>query len=290
MELNVLQLNVFLEICKGSIYQKNLAIKLSKSKSQISRSIAVLGSIGLIEYSKRRLELSKNPFSTQLKELLIKYPNLVEILRDSGIPILYSVLTEKTVKEISQETKLKEITIYKFIEKTKSLSILIKQKNKYIFNEKLWLSLKEFIIDYNYYNACTDNRIPKGSIIYYKNKKEIVFSTQDELQDITKTGFSVFKDYGINILNTTKYYYFPEKKLTLIDILEHTIKIVEKTKDSRQLQYLALFYQKYKKSVRYINKPQLLLNIINVLDGQIIGGYPTLKEISEKAKLYNIKI
>ncbi|MFA5745827.1 MAG: hypothetical protein WCX82_00550 [archaeon] len=290
MELNILQLNVFLEICKENIYQKELAIKLDKSKSQISRAIAVLSSVGLIEYSKRKLELSKNPFSTELKELLFKYPNLMEILKDSGIPILQSFLTEKTVKEISQETKLKEITIYKFIEKTKNLSILIKQKNKYIFNEKLWHSLKEFIIDYNYYNNNTDNRIPKGSIIYYKNKKEIIFSTQEELSNFIKTGFSVFKDYGINILNTTNYYSLSNKKLTLIDILEHTMTIVEKTKDYRQLLYLVLFFQKYRKSIRYFNKPQLLLNIISVLDGKTIDGYPTLKEIKEKVKLYNIKI
>jgi hypothetical protein len=144
------------------------------------------------------------------------------------------------------------------------------------------------IVDNTFYNTF-DSRIPQGAIIYYKTKKEIIFSYEKELGWATPTAFTTFKDYNLLIYSNVGFYYLPKKKLTKKEILLHTLKIVEKTKDFRDRLYLALFYYKYKSQFKNI-KHEILDNLDKIFNGIKIAKYPPLKEIKEKAKVYNIKI
>jgi hypothetical protein len=293
MGLTKTQLLVFLEIIKDRNKVSWICQDLNKSRFQINKIIRQLIEKRFITKDKYSLNISDYPFSLDLKFLLNKYPKLVTVLSDSGIILLISFLKESTVKDVCKETKIAEITIYKFINKVNNFSILIKRKNKYLFNEQLWGSLKSFLLNYKSFNYSFDLKVPIGSKIYYKNKDEIVFSYEKDLEWASPTAFTAFKKYNILLLSNIGYYYLPKKKLNKKEILFHTIKIVEKTMDFREILYLALFYYKYKNEFKNINlelNSDILSNLDKIYLGEKIKGYPPLNEIQEKAELYNIKL
>ena len=168
------------------------------------------------------------------------------------------------------------------------MSLLIKTNNKYIVNYKGWQDLIDFLKEHKNFHENYDYRVPSDSTIYYKNKKEILFSTKQEV-DATLTSFSAFVDYDLLLYTIENFYYLPKKKLNKKEILLHTLKIVEKTKDFRDRMYLALFYYKYKKEFKEI-KHEILDNLNKIFNGEKIDRYPPLKEIKERAKVYNIKM
>ncbi|HOW29874.1 MAG TPA: hypothetical protein PK685_04360, partial [archaeon] len=167
-------------------------------------------------------------------------------------------------------------------------SIFIKENKEYIVNYSVWPDLIDFLKEYKSFQGNYDYRVPVGSTIYYKNEKEIVFSIKQNI-DATLTSFSAFKDYNLLIYTLENFYYLPKKKLTKQEILLHTLAIVEKTKEFRDRMYLALFYYKYKDEFKDI-KHEILDNLNKIFSGEKIDRYPPLKEIKEKAKVYDIKM
>lgn len=282
------QLLVFYEICNGNDRLNKIQNVLKKNNTHISKIIGVLIKEKLIVKNKQTLSVSEQFHALKLKELLLKSKHLIEVLHDSGLLILITLLEKKTLKELLKETHLKEITIRKFIKNAQTMSLLLKENKYYIVNYKVWKNLIVFLEEYKKFQENYDPRIPLESKIYFKTKKEIVFSTEQEL-DATLTSFSAFKDYDLLIYTFENFYYLPNKKLTKKDLLLHTLAIVEKTKEFRQRMYLALFYYKYKKEFKDI-KHEILDNLNKIFSGEKIETYPPLKEIKEKAELYNIKM
>jgi len=64
--------------------------------------------------------------------------------------------------------------------------------------------------------------------------------------------------------------------------------VIEKDKDIRNLIFIALFYAKYKKEFKI--KHEILTNLTEVLAGRKINGYPTYKELKDRAEVYGIKV
>ncbi len=282
------QLLVFYEICQGKNRLSKILENIKMNKTHISEMIGILIREKLITKDKQKLSVSEYPFALKLQKLLLN-KNLIEILSYSGIKILTSALDKKTVKEIAKETGLKEITIRQFIRKAQGSSIFIKENKKYIVNYFVWPDLIDFLKDYKNFQDNYDYRVPVGSTIYFKNKKELVFSTKEKLDNATLTSFSAFKGYNLLIYTLENFYYLPKKKLNKKEILKHTLAVIEKTKDFRDRLYLALFYYKYKKEFKDV-KHEILDNLNKIFDGEKIERYPPLKEIKEKAKIYDIKM
>lgn len=260
---------------------------LKKTKSQIYRILNSLMDKELITKDGQKYILTKTKPAFILNNLL-KNPKMKEFLADSQILILISLLSKSTVKEICEKTKLSKTYVTKFVKSAHYASILTKDKKEYTINETVYPELIEFLKEYQTYYYSYDKRIPLGATIYFKNEKEIVFSTKQEL-DATLTSFSAFKDYNLPIYTLENFYYLPKKELTKQEILQHTLAIVEKTKDFRDRMYLALFYYKYKDEFKDI-KHEILDNLNRIFSGEKIDRYPSLKEIKEKAKVYDIKM
>jgi hypothetical protein len=282
------QLLVFYEICQGNNRLSKILGNIKMNKTHISEMIGILIREKLITKDKQKLSVSEYPFALKLRKLLVN-KNLIEILPNSGIKILTTALDKKTITEIATETGLKEITIRKFIKNAQEMSLLIKENKEYIVNYSVWPDLIDFLKEYKSFQDNYDYRVPLGSTIYFKNEKEIVFSTKEKLDDATLTSFSAFKDYNLLIYTLENFYYLPKKKLTKKDILVHTLAIVEKTKEFRDRLYLALFYYKYKNEFKDI-KHEILDNLNKIFAGEKIDRYPPLKEIKEKARVYDIKM
>jgi hypothetical protein len=289
MSFTKTQLQVFNEIINNNNRLFSIYQVLKKNKTHVSEILSYLIKKKLIIKKNQKFFVSDYSFSIKLNFLLTKAPKLIDVLKDHGIELLLLFFESLTVKKASEKSNLKEITIYKFIKKARNFSILCKNKNKYFFNEKIWPDLKFFLLDYKDFNNIFDERVPIGSVIYYKNKKEIIFSYEKELEWASPTAFTIFKNYGLLIYSNVGYYYLPKIKLTKKDILLHTLKIIEKTKDFREILYLALFYYKYKKEFKNI-KHEILDNLNKIYNGEKIERYPPLKEIKEKAEMYYIKM
>lgn len=288
MRLSKTELKALEQIARGNKSIKGIAIAIKKSKVQIYRAVKQLAEKEFIQCSNGACKPERITHVTLLLQLLFKYPNIIKLLSNSGIDIFIAIIDQKTISEIMQETKLKRTIIFEKLKQAKQISLVTKQNKKYCLNEKIWPNAREFFIELKKYEEATDRRVPANSTIYYKNEKEIIFSTQEEV-DAAVTGFSAYKEYGINILTPTIDYYLPKKKLTKEEVFMHSLHIAEKSKSIRNLTYVALFYLKFRKRLSMI-KHKIIDNINSILKGQDIPGYPALNEIKEKAELYDIKL
>lgn len=289
MQLSETELRILQQIANGNTDIKKIAEKLDRDISRIYRSKNKLVEKKFLEFSQSTFKLKKITHITLFLQLLIKHPNMVNLLSGSGIPLLIELLHPKTVEEVESKTEFKKSIIYKKIKQAINISAVIpKEKHKYVINEKIWKDLKDFLVEYKKHEETTDSRIPANSNIYYKNKEEIVFSNNADL-DATLTGFSAYEKHGIKLRLTTNYYYLPKKTLTIQDILKHSLYITQKDKNIRNLTFICLFFLKNKNDLILIKHP-ILNKIKQILKGKNIQGYPTLEEIKEKAEVYDIRI
>ena len=284
--MNQTDLKILVEVAKGNILIKEIALSLRKDLSQVYRCLRSLNEFIIVDHGK--LEPKKLTHVSLLLSLLATYPNLIKQLSNSGIDVLFSLLTPKDISEIMLVTKLKRSTIYQKLKQAKYISLITQKDKKYYLNLKIWPLMYNFLSEFKKYKETVDERVPSSALIYYKNEKEIVFSLQQEF-DACYTAFSAYELYGIKILNPTHYYYLPKRKLTLKEVFNHSLFVVEKTNDHRQLIYIALFYLKYTKKLKGI-KSFVLDRIKEVLSGKYVSNYPSFNEIKEKGEIYDIHI
>ena len=287
MELTKGELFVLEQVAKGNKNIKEIAVTLKKSEPQIYIYVKKLTDKSLIDLNNGGIEPKKIPYVSLLLQLLSKTPNLTPILEGPGIPIFTAMLQPSTLEEITNETGYKKTAIYKRLQEARKRSLVRKNQATFEINDKMWAELKETLEEIKKSELKTDNRIPASAIIYYKKKDEIVFSSKEEL-DAVKTAFSAYKNYGIDLLTITNFYYLPKKTLTKDDILKHSLYIIEKDMDIRYLIFIALFYAKYRKEFKI--QHQILRNINLVLAGKDVKGYPTYQEIKDRAEIYHIKV
>ena len=241
MKFTVTQLNILYQKGKGKNTIKEIALALKKSKSQIYRALNDLSKMRIVKLNRGDFELNLNTHINLLVNNLLNYPNLINILSDSSIQILQECLYPVTISEISNKTKLYNATIYNWMKKYQKASIIRKINNKYLFNTKLWNDLKEFLIEFKKFTDSIDFRVNSSAKIYYKDKNLIVFSTKT-LEDASPTAFSTYKRFGIDVLTTRKYYSLPIKKNNVVDVFRHSLYVVEKENDFRNLLFVILFY------------------------------------------------
>ena len=289
MQLSGAELNILQQIANGNTEIKKIAELLDRDPSRIYRTKNKLIENFFIEFSQNNLNPKKSIHVTLLLQLLIKHPNIVNLLSGSGIPILIELLHPKTVEEIESNTGFKKSIIYKTIKQAADISLAIKKENhRYIINKKIWKELKDFLEQYNKHEKTTDSRIPANSIIYYKNQYEIIFSNKTDI-NASLTGFSSFEKHGIKLLLTTNYYYLPKKQLSKQEIFQHSLYIAQKEKNIRNLTFICLFYLRNKQDLSSIKHP-IVDKIKQILKRKNIQGYPTLEELKEKAEVYDIRI
>lgn len=288
MRLSKNELQVLAQTTQGNSTIESIATKLNKDISTIYRTKNDLVKKDLITFTNKTIEPRRLPHVSILLQMITEHPNIIELLSDSGIPILSQLVETGTIQQIQERTNLKKSMIYKKIQQAKQISAIQKSdENTYKINKQIWKDLYSLLKFIKQYEETTDVRIPADSKIYYKKNNEILFSNKRNV-DATKTGFSAYEHFGIKILLTTNYYYLPQKKLDTKDIFIHSINITEKEMNSRNLTFLSLFYLKFKKELDHIHHP-IIKKIRQVINGKRIQDYPTYEEIMEKVDLYDIK-
>lgn len=284
MNLSNTELGIMEQLGMDNTKVDKIAKALNKSKQQIYKVSKKLREKAFLD----KTALSQTVITNMLIQLLEQYPNLKTLIQGSGISILTALLEPKKIKEIMEETGLKKSIIYRKLKEALKISAVSKSQGNYIINDLIWHELKLFLKELKIYETLVDKRVPVGSTIYHKTEKEIVFSNRKDL-DASRTGFSLYKKCGINILLPTNYYYLPKKKLSKKEILIHSLYIAEKEETIRNLTYVALFYSKFKKNFPEIPS-KVIKSIKEILKGKEIKGYPKIEEIKEKADLYDIQV
>lgn len=287
MELSNGEILLLEQVAKGNKSITLIALALKKSQAQIYLYAKALSDKSLARLTKGSIEPKRVTYLSLLLQILSKIPNLTPILSGTGIPIFTAMLKPSTIEEISSETGYKKTAIYKKLKEAKKRSLVKKSLKTFEINDKMWAGLKEALEEIKKSELKTDPRIPASAIIYYKKGDEIVFSSKEEL-DAPKTAFSAYKDYGIDLLNITNFYYLPKKALSKEDVLRHSLCIAEKDMDIRFLIFIALFYAKYRKELKI--KHPILININMVLSGKEVKGYPKYPEIKDRAEVYKIEV
>ncbi len=276
------------ELGKGNRVVPEIAKTLHISLSQTYRVAQKLSQKRILILVKSFLQPEMKTHINLLLTLLSKAANLSRPLSATGLQIYLTLLEPKTIKEIEKETGLHKTTILKKINQGRKMSLLLIKDKKYRINEKVWPDAKECFIELKKYEDSIDLRIPVNSVIYYKNATEIIFSNKEEI-NAEKTAFSAYARFGIKLLLITNYYYLPKRKLSKVNVFIHSLKVAEKSRDSRDLIFVALFLAKYKKELSKINHP-IVKNINLIFSGEKIPGYPLLEEIKDRANVYHIEV
>ncbi len=283
MNLSKTELQILAQMSVGNKNINEIAAVLNKNPSQIYRSGQKLIHKGWIIPSRREYWPIKNTLSSLLLQNLREFPSLIEPFSDSGMLILSQLTKPKSWQELKNGLKISRTQIFKKIGQAKAISLLKKEKRKYVLNDEIWGKAVNFLRELNAYEENVDSRVPLTSTIYYKTEKEIVFSSPEEL-DAALTAFSAYERYDIKLISPIKYYFLPKKKLSKKEVFIHSLYVAEKEKEARNLIYSAVFYLKHKKTLKTV-KHYLVEEIKLMLEGQQIPGYPSLKEIREKAEV-----
>ncbi len=288
MKLSRSELEVLRQIALGDRNIASIAKTLHRSKVQIYRCGQSLIKKEILTLKRGYYEPKRAAYISILLELLRSSPALVEPLSGSGIDFLTILSEPKTLKELMEESNLKRTMVFKKIKQAKSISLLLKTDDRYKLNHKIWQRLIDFLQELKKHEEMTDPRVIPSSLIYHKTKEEIIFSNREEL-DATQTAFSRYNEYRIKLMLTTYYYYLPKKKLTLQDIFWHSLLITEKDPHYMNIIFVALFYAKHKKHLVGI-KHDMIDNLHKIFEGERIPNYPSLKEIEDRAEVYDIKL
>lgn len=285
MILTKTELQAIAEIGNGVKHLADLAKAINTSLSHTYNLIHTLSTKGLLKLTRVGIEPEPKTHVTLLLNLLSNAKNLSEPLSGTGMQI-YTILVEpKKVKEIEIITGLHKTTVLKKINQGRRMSLVVKNKNIYSVNEKIWPQVKEFLVELKKYEEVIDNRIPINSIIYRKNDKEILFSTKEDV-DAEKTAFSAYEIYGIKLLNIRNFYYLPKKFLSKKEIFQHSLYVAQISADHKDLIFVALFLLKHKELTS--TKHRIVDELKKIFAGEHIAGYPTLAEIKNRAEVYNI--
>lgn len=287
MELSKPEILVLEQIANANKTVKSIATALGVSDKQIYVTAHKLRSKGFIELSRGFLQPKRTTFVSLLLQILSRTPNLAEALAYSGIPILTALLKPATIQEIKEETGFQRTIIYDKLKQAKRRNMVKKRGSTYELNDRLWSKLRDFFHELMLFESATDDRVPAGSIIYHKSAKTIVFSSKENL-DAAKTAFSAYEKFGIEILTVANYYFLPKRKLTIADILQHSLYVVQKEKSARHLIFIALFYAKFRSKLKIMHP--IVENLKLILSGKEIKGYPRYQEIKDRADIYKIKV
>lgn len=209
------------------------------------------------------IEITDNCIVRQLMSLLSDKPNgdFHHILNHNSMTILSTLLVNRrTSNQISQITGINLRTVQKTI-KQLNYRLIIKKEEKpgcrYSFRREYFQGLFDLVESYK-------NRVSVTGHLLWQLNKEYVYTTQNESNTHTLTGFNAFKNHGVFINNIKYCYYSKEKNLSREEILIHGL--LQTTTDPRTTCFCIVYLLKNNLNLKKLKFYSLKYDVENKLD------------------------
>ena len=193
MRFSKTELQTIAELSKGNTSISSVAEALDKSEKHIYRIVQKLEEKDLVSLAAGKIVPKKNTLMVRLTKTLDSYPNLIPILADSGIPVLVSLLEAKTVDEITEDIDVKKSTVYTLLKKALKISLVKRDGEQYVLNERLWEDVVELLREIKEIERLLDPRVPYNSEIYYRSQHEVIYSNKYQRGTRRKDGIFCFR-------------------------------------------------------------------------------------------------
>ncbi|NOR48512.1 MAG: helix-turn-helix domain-containing protein [Methanosarcinaceae archaeon] len=232
---NVSTLSIFKELKKPASISE-LADLLGLDHSTVSTAISSLVIEGFAEKQrdgkKVFVKRSNTLHSRSLEYILNEYPRLPveKLFTNSSMEVLSALLHPHNITDIAAMTGLNRHTVSSALSKLSGYGIVLKEKGRFILNKR-----HRHIVDLvnNYWRFAANQRlrdIADDAIILWQRGSEFLFKTQTDLgqsgeQNIHPTATTVFSRYDLQIITTTRYYFYSKRWLKVEDNIIHTILI-----------------------------------------------------------------
>lgn len=229
---NPTTITIFKEL-KYPISISDIAGILKLNHSTISTAVSSLIQEGLAQKQrdgKKVLVTRSNTLHARLlEEFLKEYPRLPvdDLLSHSSLEILSTLAYPHNITDIATMTGFNRHTVSTTIAKLSKYGIVLKEKRKFILNKR-HRQVSDFVG--NYWRYITNQRlsdIEDDAVLLWQRGPEFLFKTQkkpehDRESNIQPTATTVFPEYRLRTITTTRYYFYTRRNLTVEDHIIHT--------------------------------------------------------------------
>lgn len=297
------ELSIFKSITRGKEKLVDISDDTGISLSRSSQLLNNLKEKEFIYYERKGMKKIANVSNTKhaslLKSLIHTELSIKEILSDSKLDILFSILGgPKSLERISLETGLAHETLRKYIREMKYLTSVFETDEKEI-SLTVHKTLKDFLAEYlNYVNRITASDINKDSMLLWEQGRETIFRIPLPMGDVKAkvTGITAMSQYGIDIISNYAYYYYSPfgGELKPDDIAIHTILA---GKERRNITYALLFLKKGGFDETYLREKgshyaieNIIKDLIYFLDDKLVENplFPSRKEFNILCEEYGV--
>ncbi len=268
----------------------DLSKALNLRPESLSRVVTDLVKKGLLERKGKEIALAGTPAAESFKRLYFSHraSPLHLLLADRRADLLSRIDDgQKNSEALEKDTGIPKKTIYRYLKDFIHLGAVKRSKqgrtDLYSFNYIFWPELKGFVTALLEYNASF--LVPREALLIKGYGDSVLFKSIRQ-QDATPTSFSAYGEYGIDLGLRDNYYTLPKREPTMEEVFIHSLDSAE---DLRQRLFCILFYLKNRDKLEGIDHP-MMKQIKAVLQGESIKGYPSLEEIEDRAKLYEIEL
>lgn len=236
-----------------------LAASLAMSKSFASRIVGSLVKKGFVELfrqgKKKTAKISPAQHAVMLKELIVtnQHVALEEVLQGAGVQVLTGLLyASASVEEISRISSSPEVTARLVLTRMRDRGLVTRQPAG-VYSIVL-PRLEDFVESYARFAVEAKRTGIHGSLIVRGASGLIRTSDASVPEFMVPTGLSSFGAYGIKLVQTDfKDHYYnvlkPVKKLSLEDVLVHSLVRLTLVSSSREVSYALLVIAKNRKKL-----------------------------------------
>lgn len=255
----------------------------------LSRLITSLVNKGILERKDKEIALSRSPAAETFKRLYFSHraSPLSLLLAERRIDLLSLMENEHSVVMLEKETGIPKKTIYRYLKGLLRLGVTKRRKvgrtYLYSLNKTLWPEIGDFVSAIQEYQAM--RLVPREALLIKIYREGVLFKSIRP-QDATPTSFSAYEEYGIELGLRDYYYILPKRKLSIQEIFIHSL---DSALEFSQKLFCLLFYLKNKERLKDIEHP-MMKDLLAVLHGERIKGYPTLEDIADRVDLYDIQL
>ncbi|MDY0237209.1 MAG: hypothetical protein RBR71_14385 [Gudongella sp.] len=239
----------------------------------------------LVESRDGRLSRSSYPHSAVLSEVLVRSPDSVVPLSDSGLAVLCSLGDGGTVSDVIGSTGLSQPTVSRKIRQFRGLSMVRGEGGGYLINGSVWPEVAELARQYSLFLRFSDPELPPGSESYGLCRGRKVFSSPSDLP-LSRTAFSVYDRYGIDFYPGLNYYCTGDGDVGPQEVFEHSLAVCP-AGGWRVRMMTLVFYLKFRGELED-GGGRAMSEIGRVLSGERVDGWVPLGEILERAVMYGV--